>query len=53
MKGKPEDIFRIHGGQLHVSEAIKHDISRYMLFSLSDKGGESKLAPPSRADQIS
>ncbi len=38
MKERPEAIFRNHGGQLRMSEAIKHGITRYMLFSLRDKG---------------
>ena len=33
-----EDIFRKHGGQLHMAEAIKLGISRYMLYSLRDRG---------------
>jgi predicted transcriptional regulator of viral defense system len=38
MKEKPEDIFRSCGGQLRMSEAIKCGITRYMLYSLRDKG---------------
>ena len=38
MKEQPEKIFRQHGGQLRMSEAIKFGISRYMLYSLRDKG---------------
>ncbi len=38
MKKQPEEIFRKHGGQLRMSEAIKHGITRYMLYSLRDKG---------------
>ena len=38
MKERPEEIFRNHGGQLRMSEAIKHGITRYMLYSLRDKG---------------
>ena len=38
MKKGPEYIFRKHGGQLRMSEAIKHGITRYMLYSLRDKG---------------
>lgn len=34
----PEEIFRQYGGQLRMSEAIKNGISRYMLYSLKDKG---------------
>ena len=38
MKNRPEEIFRKHGGQLRMSEAIEHGITRYMLYSLRDKG---------------
>ena len=38
MKERPEEIFRQHGGQLRMSEAIKHGITRYRLYSLRDKG---------------
>ncbi len=38
MKKNPEDIFRECGGQLRMSEAIERGISRYMLYSLKDKG---------------
>ena len=38
MKKRPEEIFRKHGGQLRMNEAIKHGITRYMLYSLRDKG---------------
>jgi predicted transcriptional regulator of viral defense system len=38
MKKRPEEIFREHGGQLRMSEAIKYGITRYMLYSLRDKG---------------
>jgi predicted transcriptional regulator of viral defense system len=38
MKEKPEEIFRKHGGQLRMSEAVDHGITRYMLYSLRDKG---------------
>jgi predicted transcriptional regulator of viral defense system len=38
MKKRPEEIFRKHGGQLRMSEAIAHGITRYMLYSLRDKG---------------
>jgi predicted transcriptional regulator of viral defense system len=33
-----EDIFRKHGGQLRMAEAIKLGISRYMLYGLRDRG---------------
>lgn len=32
------EIFRKNGGQLRMSEAIAHGITRYMLYSLRDKG---------------
>jgi predicted transcriptional regulator of viral defense system len=38
MKAPPIAIFRKHGGQLRMSEAIAHGITRYMLYSLRDKG---------------
>lgn len=38
MKKSPEDIFRENGGQLRMSEALARGISRYMLYSLRDKG---------------
>lgn len=38
MKQTPEDIFRANGGQLRMSEAIARGISRYMLYTLRDKG---------------
>ena len=38
MEQKPVEIFRKHGGQLRMSEAIKLGITRYMLYSLRDKG---------------
>ncbi len=38
MKKSPEDIFREHGGQLRMSKAIACGISRYMLYSLRDRG---------------
>lgn len=38
MKEKPEQIFRAHGGQLRMSEAIDLGITRYMLYSLRDNG---------------
>jgi len=34
----PLEIFRQHGGQLRMSEALSAGISRYMLYSLRDKG---------------
>lgn len=38
MKERPEKIFRKHGGQLRMSEAIEQGITRYMLYSLRDRG---------------
>jgi predicted transcriptional regulator of viral defense system len=38
MKKRSEEIFRKHGGQLRMSEAIKQGITRYMLYSLRDRG---------------
>ena len=34
----PLEIFRQHGGQMRMSEALAKGISRYMLYSLRDKG---------------
>ncbi|ABW68941.1 type IV toxin-antitoxin system AbiEi family antitoxin domain-containing protein [Desulfosudis oleivorans] len=38
MKESPITIFRKHGGQLRMSEALSHGVTRYMLYSLRDKG---------------
>ena len=38
MKRHSIEIFRKNGGQLRMSEAIAHGITRYMLYSLRDKG---------------
>jgi predicted transcriptional regulator of viral defense system len=38
MNEKPEDIFRSCGGLLRMSEAIERGITRYMLYSLRDRG---------------
>lgn len=38
MKKRSEEIFRKHGGQLRMSEAIKQGITRYILYSLRDRG---------------
>ncbi|HLQ25474.1 MAG TPA: type IV toxin-antitoxin system AbiEi family antitoxin domain-containing protein [Acidiferrobacterales bacterium] len=38
MKTSPEEIFRKHGGQLRMSDAIARGITRYMLYSLRDRG---------------
>lgn len=32
------EIFRLHGGQLRMNEAIKDGMTRYMLYSLKEKG---------------
>jgi len=38
MKNLPENIFRKHGGQLRMSDAIKFGISRYRLYAMRDRG---------------
>ena len=38
VKKKAEDIFRSCGGMLRMSEAIDRGMTRYMLYSLRDKG---------------
>lgn len=38
MHNRPETIFREHGGYLRMSEAIGLGMTRYMLYSLSDRG---------------
>jgi predicted transcriptional regulator of viral defense system len=38
MNKQPIDIFRKYGGQLRMSDAIKHGITRYTLYTLRDKG---------------
>jgi len=38
MRKKEEEIFKKHGGKLKMSEAIKLGITRYMLYSMRDKG---------------
>lgn len=38
LKKSPEEIFRQHGGQLRMSEALSQGITRYMLYTLRDKG---------------
>ena len=37
-KERPEEIFRRCGGQLRMSKAIAHGITRYMLYALKDRG---------------
>jgi predicted transcriptional regulator of viral defense system len=34
----PKEIFRKHGGQLRMSEAISHGISRFSLYKMRDNG---------------
>jgi predicted transcriptional regulator of viral defense system len=38
VKKSPEEIFRQHGGQLRMSEALANGITRYMLYALRDRG---------------
>lgn len=38
MRDQPEEIFRRHGGQLRMSEALAYGISRYSLYMLRDRG---------------
>ncbi len=38
MQQRPEEIFREHGGQLRMSDAIGYGITRYMLYALRDRG---------------
>lgn len=38
MSKRPEDLFREHGGQLRMSEAIRLGMTRYTLYSLRDRG---------------
>lgn len=38
MKKEAEDIFRSCGGQMRMSEALEHGITRYMLYKLRDEG---------------
>ncbi len=37
-KQSPEEVFLQHGGQLRMSEALQHGISRYMLYKMRDNG---------------
>lgn len=43
-KKKAEAIFKEHGGQLKMTEAIKFGITRYKLYSMLDKGVIEKVA---------
>ena len=38
IKKQPEEIFREHGGQLRMSEALACGITRYTLYALRDRG---------------
>ena len=38
MKDQPEQIFRKHGGQLRMSEALACGVTRYTLYALKDRG---------------
>jgi predicted transcriptional regulator of viral defense system len=38
MKESPIDVFRKHGGQLRMAEAVRQGITRYTLYSMRDKG---------------
>ncbi|MGI6393811.1 MAG: type IV toxin-antitoxin system AbiEi family antitoxin domain-containing protein [bacterium] len=38
MREKEKKIFKKHGGKLKMSEAVKLGITRYMLYSMRDKG---------------
>ena len=38
MPVQPEEIFRQHGGQLRMGQALGHEITRYMLYALRDRG---------------
>ena len=38
LKGQPEEIFREHGGQLRMSEALACGLTRYTLYALRDRG---------------
>lgn len=44
MKEKPEDIFRSCGGKLRMSDAIQRGITRYMLYSLRDRGAIEQIS---------
>jgi len=43
-KASPEAIFRQYGGQLRMSEAIGHGISRYSLYNMRDNGVIEQLS---------
>ncbi len=46
-KERPEEIFRRYGGQLRMSEAIAHGITRYILYALKDRASSSQSAEAS------
>lgn len=41
---RSEDIFRAHGGQLRMSEAIRHGLSRYTLYALKEHGAIEQIS---------
>jgi len=43
MESKAQEIFRKYGGQLKMSQAISHGITRYMLYSLYNRGVLEKV----------
>jgi len=43
-KNKKEEIFRQHGGQLRMSEAIKYGISRYTLYKMRDNNALEQVS---------
>ena len=51
---RPEDIFRAHGGQLRMIEAIRHGLSRYTLYALKERGTIEQISvlPISRRSAI-
>lgn len=40
----PEEIFREHGGQLRMSEALRYGISRYTLYKMRDSGALEQVS---------
>ena len=40
----PDEIFRKHGGQLRMSEAISYGLSRYMLYKMRDDGSIEQIS---------
>lgn len=44
MKNNPIEIFKKYGGQLRMTDAIQNGISRYMLYSMKDKGIIEKIS---------